>query len=63
MQKTNKSYSKRIKVTGSKKLVRRSVGQNHFNAKNSGQEGRKKHKGTGVAKADYPNIRKNMPFA
>lgn len=32
--KTNKSFSKRIKVTKSGKLVTRKVGQNHFNAKN-----------------------------
>lgn len=32
--KTNKSYSKRIKVTKSGKLVTRKIGQNHFNAKN-----------------------------
>lgn len=32
--KTNKSYSKRIKVTKNGKLVTRKIGQNHFNAKN-----------------------------
>ena len=32
--KTNKSFSKRIKVTKNGKLVTRKVGQNHFNAKN-----------------------------
>lgn len=31
--KTNKSYSKRIKVTKTGKLVARKSGQNHFNAK------------------------------
>jgi len=32
--KTNKSYSKRIKVTKNGKLMTRKIGQNHFNAKN-----------------------------
>lgn len=32
--KTNKSFSKRIKVTKNGKLVTRKIGQNHFNAKN-----------------------------
>jgi ribosomal protein L35 len=32
--KTNKSYSKRIKVTKNGKLITRKIGQNHFNAKN-----------------------------
>lgn len=31
--KTNKSFSKRIKVTRKGKLVARKPGQNHFNAK------------------------------
>ncbi len=31
--KTNKSYSKRIKVTKKGKLLTRKSGQNHFNAK------------------------------
>lgn len=31
--KTNKSYSKRIKVSKSGKLLTRAKGQNHFNAK------------------------------
>ena len=36
--KTNKSYTKRIKVTKNGKLVARRPGQNHFNAKQSGQQ-------------------------
>jgi len=31
--KTNKSYSKRIRITKSGKLLVRASGQNHFNAK------------------------------
>ena len=31
--KTNKSYTKRLKLTKSGKLVARKAGQNHFNAK------------------------------
>jgi len=33
MQKTNKSYAKRIKVTKKGKLLARKPGQDHFNAK------------------------------
>lgn len=42
--KTNKSFTKRIKVTKNGKLVARKPGQNHFNAKESGRErqGRKR---------------------
>jgi len=36
--KTNKSYTKRIKVTKNGKLVARRPGRNHFNAKQSGEK-------------------------
>jgi ribosomal protein L35 len=36
--KTNKSYTKRIRVTRTGKLMVRAKGQNHFNAKQSGSE-------------------------
>ncbi|MBI2482111.1 MAG: 50S ribosomal protein L35 [Candidatus Vogelbacteria bacterium] len=35
--KTNKSFSKRIRVTSQGKLLARFGGKNHFNAKKSGQ--------------------------
>ncbi len=34
--KTNKSYSKRLKITKNGKIIARKSGQNHFNAKRSG---------------------------
>jgi ribosomal protein L35 len=36
--KTNKSYSKRIRVTRTGKLMARKPGQDHFNAKQSGSQ-------------------------
>jgi ribosomal protein L35 len=36
--KTNKSYTKRIRVTKNGKLVVRGKGQNHFNARQSGRQ-------------------------
>lgn len=36
--KTNKSYTKRLKVTKNGKIIARKAGQNHFNAKESGSE-------------------------
>jgi len=36
--KTNKSYTKRIRVTRNGKLMARKPGQNHFNAKQSGSQ-------------------------
>jgi ribosomal protein L35 len=42
--KTNKSYSKRLKVTKNGKVKTRAKGQNHFNAKESGNVTRAKRK-------------------
>lgn len=36
--KTNKSYSKRLRVTRKGKIVARAPGHNHFNAKRTGSE-------------------------
>lgn len=40
--KTNKSFSKRLKVTKNGKVIARKAGQNHFNAKESGSKSLKK---------------------
>ncbi|HXK40564.1 MAG TPA: 50S ribosomal protein L35 [Candidatus Paceibacterota bacterium] len=40
--KTNKSFLKRMKITGKGKLMKRPPGQNHFNAKDSGDASRQK---------------------
>ena len=47
--KTNKSYSKRLKVTKNGKVLGRKTGQNHFNAKASGTKRLKKKKTHPVA--------------
>lgn len=36
--KTNKSYTKRVKVTKNGKIVARKAGQNHFNARQTGRQ-------------------------
>jgi ribosomal protein L35 len=56
--KTNKSYAKRLKVTKNGKILSRKPGQNHFNAKSSGNrkiQGRKmqEFKMTGKEKARF----------
>lgn len=49
MKKTNKSYIKRIRVTKNGKLVVRAKGQNHFNAKQSGNQRRAKRAAVSLA--------------
>jgi len=46
--KTNKSYTKRIRVTRKGKLVARKPGQDHFNAKQSGSERSSKRRAISV---------------
>ncbi len=48
MAKTNKSYSKRLRVTKKGKIVGRSVGQNHYNAKTSGATRMGKRRGKSI---------------
>ncbi len=45
--KTNKSYTKRLRVTKKGKIIGRKAGQNHFNAKESSKT--KQRKGRGFA--------------
>ena len=40
--KTNKSFTKRLKVTKNGKIIGRKAGQGHFNAKESSSEGMSK---------------------
>ncbi len=47
--KTNKSYSKRIRVTRNGKLMARKAGQNHFNAKQSGSQRSQKRRAVSIS--------------
>ena len=40
--KTNKSLDKRIKISGTGKIMKRPPGQNHFNSKATGDQSRDK---------------------
>ncbi|MDQ3076887.1 MAG: 50S ribosomal protein L35 [bacterium] len=42
--KTNKSFTKRLKVTKNGKILMRKAGQNHFNAKEGGQSQLKRNR-------------------
>ncbi len=60
--KTNKSILSRLKVTGRGKLVKRPTGQSHFNAKDSGNKGRLKHRDQTVNKADIKSLKQRLPY-
>jgi len=56
--KTRKSIKKRFKITKNGKVLRRPTGQDHFRAKKSGQERRKKRKWVKVSKPLAKKIKK-----
>jgi large subunit ribosomal protein L35 len=61
--KTKKSVIKKVKITKNKKVLRRSTGQNHGNAKEAGDVTRSKRKDKRMFKADEKNIVAALPYA
>lgn len=61
--KTRKSVLKRVKVTARKKVIRRDVGQDNFNARESGKTTRSKRRDFVVFKTDAENILRNLPYS
>lgn len=60
--KTRKAVIKKFKITKKKKALRRKTGQNHFNSKETGNEGRKKRGDVRLFKADEKNVLKALPY-
>jgi len=56
--KTKKSITKRFKITKNKKMIRRAANQNHFNARASGNQKRKKHATQNVHQRDVKKLLK-----
>lgn len=54
--KTKKSVIKKFRVTKGRKVMRRKTGQNHFNAKDTGKQGREKRKDLRLFKTDEKNV-------
>jgi large subunit ribosomal protein L35 len=60
--KTRKSVSKKIRVTGRGKALRRYSKQNHFNSRETGKFKRFKRKEKRLFKADEANVLKALPY-
>jgi len=58
--KTNKSYTKRLKITKNGKIIARKAGQNHFNAKKTGNK-RMADKRTAILKMTNKNRGRFLP--
>ena len=68
--KTRKSIAKRFKLSGKKpnrwgkraKLIRKSAGQDHFNAREPGKTTTKKRRRHSAFVSDHKNIRRLVPY-
>jgi len=61
--KTRKSIAKRIKLTKKGKVLKKRAGQDHFNARESGNITRKKRRITKMSKANIRNIKAQLPYS
>ena len=61
--KTKKSVIKKVKITKNKSVLRRSTGQNHYNSKENGAEGRAKKKDKRMFTKDEKNIVAALPYS
>lgn len=63
--KTHKATAKKIKQTGSKrtlKIMTKTAGQDHFNARESGNVTRHKRTGKPIAKAFLRTTKRQIPY-
>ncbi|MBI5037788.1 MAG: 50S ribosomal protein L35 [Candidatus Kerfeldbacteria bacterium] len=61
--KTHKATAKRIKQTGSGRLIRRTAGQDHFNSRESGVVTRRKRRDQSVAATEaIKSIKQLTPY-
>ncbi len=61
--KTHKATAKRIKISGSKKYLRRKSTQDHFNARDRGKDTRNKRGYKKVHKTNISKIKKALPYS
>ncbi len=60
--KTKKILSKRVKVTGGKKIMIRAGGQDHFNSRESGKVTKNKRRNKELSSANKKVIKKFLPY-
>jgi large subunit ribosomal protein L35 len=60
--KTRKAVAKRFKISAKKKVVGRTAGQGHFNAREDGKTTRSKRADFVLFKTDAENVLKNLPY-
>ena len=60
--KTNKALKKRVKITGKKKVLIRTGGQDHFNSRESGKVKRNKRSDKQISKSNLKNVKQLLPY-
>ncbi|MED5585113.1 MAG: 50S ribosomal protein L35 [Verrucomicrobiota bacterium] len=61
--KTHKAISKRVKVTGTGKMLRRKQGKRHLLLNKNRKRKRNLGKAALVSESDLPRFRENLPFS
>ena len=62
-QKTKQAARKRFNISARGKVRRRVVHQSHFNAKDTGEETRRKHAAKNVTSSDQGRIKELLPYS
>ncbi len=61
--KTHKAMSKRVKLTGTGKVMKRKAGQDHFNSRESGNTTRNKRTDLAFNKTLTKTVKSLMPYS
>lgn len=61
--KTNKTISKRFRVTRQGKILKRHEGQDHFNARNTGNQTRRKRRDHALSETNRTAVAMGMPYS
>ena len=61
--KTHQSIAKRFKITKKGKIIKKKAGQDHFNARESGNVTRAKRRPTQMSKVNAKNIKIYLPYS
>jgi len=60
--KTSQTVAKRFRVTKRGKVMKRTAGQDHFNARESGNVTRAKRRPSQLSTSDQANVKRFMPY-
>lgn len=60
-QKTHKAFAKRVKITGTGRILKRTAGQDHFNSAESGKTTRNKRSDSELSKTHRKAVKTLMP--